>query len=80
MAAYGIAMKRKTAPIIISEGLELSPHEFASLIEIGAGLILGASPIPSANLVTLVRLRYVTAILGGYETTASGMRRIASGF
>jgi hypothetical protein len=57
----------------------LTVDEFASLKVIGAGLILGADPIPSAHLGTLVRLRYIFAVFGGYEATASGARRIASG-
>jgi len=57
----------------------LSVGEFASLREIGAGLIAGAEPIPFAHLGRLLRLRYVSATSESYEATVSGVFRIARG-
>jgi len=57
----------------------LSPAEFASLSEMGAGLILGAPQVPSAQLSKLLRMKLIYPVMGGFEATPSGKLRIASG-
>jgi hypothetical protein len=59
--------------------IHLSAEEFSSLSAMGAGLILGAPQVPSARLSKLLRLNLIYPVTGGFEATAIGMLRIASG-
>jgi hypothetical protein len=58
--------------------LALSSAEFASLATIASGPLLGF-PIPSAHLLKLAGMKYIVVVVGGYDATATGLLRIASG-
>jgi len=68
----GLASRAMTFPSV------LSPEEFASLALIGNDSVLGTS-IPYEHLIALVRLRYVHALHGCFETIVAGKSRIARG-
>ena len=59
--------------------VHLSAEEFSALSAMGAGLVLGASQVPSAQLSKLLRLNFIYPVVGGFEATAAGRFRIAYG-
>jgi hypothetical protein len=58
--------------------MALSPAEFTSLVTIGSGSLLGF-PIPPEHLLKLAEMKYIVEATGGYDATATGLLRIASG-
>jgi hypothetical protein len=63
----------------MASDVHLSAEEFASLSEMGNGLILGAPQVSSSQLSKLLRLKFIYPVIGGFEATAAGKFRIAAG-
>jgi hypothetical protein len=63
----------------VADASVLSDQQYAALKEMLTGFAVGKYPSVPSHAGALLGTGYIQAVLGGYEVTASGRRRIIAG-